>query len=118
MRATERAVSETIDMLGELYRFREPDEVRAYLARNPDLLDLLVEGAGKIPTFLPGEEPIILEVVVDPEDESDAGGLVAIVRTTFNVKDVRTHMDRLLREWLISAGQQTFGRFGVGVEYR
>ena len=117
MRAAEAAEPATIDTLEAIYQFREPEEVRAYLARNPDLIDLLVEGVRKIPTFLPSDEPIILEVVSDPEDESDSGGLVAIVRTTLGWKEVRTRMDRLLREWLITAGRQAFGRFGVSVEY-
>ena len=108
----------TINDLEAIYQFREPDDVRAFLAHHPDLLDLLVEGASKIPEFLPSDEPIALEVLRDPEDEADDGELFAIVLTRQEPEDVRPRLNRLDREWLIDAGRPHAGRFNVAVEYR
>jgi len=109
--------SATIAELETIYQFREPDDVRAFLAAHPELLDLLVEGASKIPEFLASGDPIALEVLRDPEDEGDDGELFAIVLTSMEPKDVRPRLYRLDREWLIDAGRPHAGRFNVTVEY-
>lgn len=108
----------TIDALEHLYQFRDPDEVRAYLAQNLDLIELLVGAAAKIPEFLPNAERPALEVVRDPEEEHDGGDLVAVVVTDMDPDEVRPRLRRLDREWLIAAGRFAVGRFNVAVEYR
>jgi hypothetical protein len=120
MRAAETAGSATIDTLEALYQFREPDEVRAYLARNPDLIDLLVDASTKIPEFLPTDGSMILEVVWDPDDEEEEENdeLVAVVPTRLKWDEVRPRLDRLTREWLIPTARFAAGRFIVDVEYR
>jgi len=107
----------TIDVLDHLFEFREPDEVRAYLAKHPDLLDLLHEAATRIPEFLPPDRPIVLEMLWDPEDDDDEGELFAVVRTRSDGEATRLGYDRLLREWLVPAGRFAAGRFNVGIEY-
>jgi hypothetical protein len=109
---------QTIAELERRYRFREPEEVRAFLLAHPEVLDLVVEAAAKIPEFLPIDEGIELEVVRDPEDEHDPGELFAIVPTRLEPVDVRPRMHRLLREWLVDAGRPFGLLFNVGVEYR
>lgn len=119
MAAVETATGQAIDSLAGVYRFREPDEVRAYLAKHPDLLALLVEAAAKIPEFLPPDGPIVLEVVWDPEDEEGEGDeLFAVVPTRMGWEEVRPRHHRLTREWLVPAARFAAGRFNVDVEYR
>ena len=119
MGTTQTTVQEAIDALEALYEFREPDEVRAFLADNPDLFDLLVEAAAKIPEFLPPDGPIVLHVVWDPEDErEDEDELFALVPTRLKWEGIRPLMDRMDREWLIGAGRFAAGRFNVDVEFR
>jgi hypothetical protein len=116
---TTAATRGAIDALERLYRFREPDEVRTYLAKNSDLLDLLNEAAAKIPEFLPVDEAMILEVAWDPEDEEDEeDGLFALVSTRLEPEAVRPQLDRLRRDWLVPVFRRTGGRFNVGIEYR
>lgn len=117
MTATETTTLGAIDALRRKYEFREPDEVRAYLAKNPDLLDLLVEAATKIPEFLPPAGPIVLDVLWDPEDEGDDGELFAMIPTRLGWEQTRPRMDRLTREWLIATPGRRSSRFNVGVEY-
>ncbi len=100
------------------YELREPEDVRAYLADNPDLLDLVDEASAKLPEFLPPSGPIVLEVVWDPDDEEDEGELFALVPTRLGWQDVLPCLNRLLREWLIDAGRFAAGRFNVDVEFR
>lgn len=107
-----------IDAIERLYEFREPDEVRMYLTKNPDLLDLLNEAAVKIPEFLPPDGPIVLEVVWDPEDEEgEDDELFALVPTKLEPEDVRPMMDRMRREWLIGTPGRRASRFNVGPRY-
>ena len=119
MGTTQTTVQEAIDALEGLYEFRKPDKVRAFLANNPDLFDLLVEAASRIPEFLPPDGPIVLHVVWDPEDEGDVDDeLFALVPTRLRWQDVRPLVDRMDREWLIGAGRFAAGRFNVDVEFR
>lgn len=111
-------VAAAIDAIERVFELRQPEEVRAYLAGNPDLLGLVGEAASEIPEFLPPSGSIILEMLWDPEDEEDAGELFAVVPTDLGWEAVRPRMDRLLREWLIDAGRFAAGRFNVGVEFR
>lgn len=117
--ATAATTREAIDALEGRYEFREPDEVRAYLAANPDLLALLDEAAAKIPEFLPPDGPLILEVVWDPEDEEGEGDeLFAVVPTRMKHEEVRPRLKRLDREWFLDARGHAIGRFNVDVEHR
>lgn len=115
------AKTTTPDVVGELrnlYEFREPEEVEAYLDRHPNLVDLLVEAAARIPEFIPPDAPIVLEVVWDPEEEDEEGELFAMIPTHRSWEEIRPRMNRLRRDWLIAAARNAAGRFNIGVEYR
>ncbi len=118
MTATIPVTPDAIAALEGVYQFRGRDEVTAYVAANPDLVELLLDGARQIPTFVVPSEPIILEVVVDPEDEADEGELFAVIPTTDEWEAVLPRLLRLQREWLIDAARHAVGRFNVDVEYR
>ena len=117
MSASVTTASEAIEAVERLYAFREPDEVRAFLAKNLDLIDLLVEAAEKIPEFLSPDGRIVLDVLWD-RDEVDDDELFALVPTRLRWEEVRPLMERLDRTWLIEAGRFAAGRFNVDVEYR
>jgi hypothetical protein len=118
MSAPTTTAPEAIAAIERLYEFREPEEVRAFLAKNPDLIGLLVEAAAMIPEFLPPDGRIVLEVVWDPEDEEEDDELFALVPTKLEPEDVRPMMDRLRRTWLIPRARHAVGRFNVGPAYR
>ncbi len=118
MTATVTATPEAIAAVEAVYEFHDRDEVIAYLEANGDLIDLLLDGAEKIPTFVVPSEPIFLEVLIDPEDEAEERELFAVVPTADEPEAVLPRLHRLRREWLIDAARHAVGRFNVGVEYR
>lgn len=118
MTATAAVSPEAIAALETTFRFRDRDAVVAYLAANPDLIDLLWDAAAQIPRFIEPAEPIILEFFADPEDEADPGEIFALVPTSNDWDTVQPRLDRLDREWLIDAGRFAAGRFNVDVEFR
>lgn len=116
MQTVERTVEEQIDELAEIYRFREPGEVRAYLTENPDLIPLVREAAAKIPEFVTPVRPLEIEVFRNPEEEEDTA-IVPVVIVDRHGPSVLPQMNRLIREWLVDAGRAAGGRFIVSDEY-
>jgi|GEM_PF-2892399 len=108
----------TIDDLERLYRFRNRDVVRSYLAQHLDIVDAVAEAATVIPQFLPGHQPIELEVVRDADEDEPEGDLFAIVKTHRAPDEMRPLLGKLRREWLIPFVQRFDGRFNVGLEYQ
>lgn len=107
-----------IDDLERLYRFRDRDVVRSYLARHLDIVDAVAEAATVIPQFLPGYQPIELDVVRDADEDEPEGDLFAIVKTNREPEEMRPLLGKLRREWLIPSVQRFDGRFNVGLEYQ
>lgn len=109
--------SATIEDLEKLYRFRDRDEARSYLSQNSDLLNAVAEAATVIPRYLPGDQPIELDVVRDLDEDQQEGDLFAIVVTNREPDEMRPLLGRLRREWLVPSVQRFDGRFNVGLEY-
>jgi len=107
-----------IGTLEDRYQFREPDAVRAFLVAHPEVINLALQASSKIPELLPVDEGLALEVSREPEDVDDPGQLFAIVPTCLDPGDVRPYMDRLLDEWLVTAGRPVGLLFNVDVEYQ
>ena len=112
------AISAMIAKLERTYQFREPDEVRAFLAIHPEIGDLALTAAVKIAEYLPIQDQLVLEFFRDPEDDEDDGQLFALVPTRLPPMEVRSLMDQLLRDWLLEVIRPTGLLFNVGVEYR
>jgi hypothetical protein len=112
------AALETIAELERRYRFREPEEVRAFLLAHPAVLDLVVQASAKIPEFLPVGDPLELHVVRDPEEDEDDGELFVIVPTRAEPEDIEPLLERFDRAWLIPAIRPVGLLFNVGIEYR
>lgn len=117
MQTVERTIAAEIDSLEEVFHFRQPDDVRAYLTANPDLLPLVREAAAQLRAFLPGDGRLVLEVLWDVDDEDDPGELFALFLTTLEPDAVRPALNRLTWDWLVQARRPAVGRFNVNVEY-
>ena len=111
-------MQQLIASVEDRYLLREPEQVLAFLAAHPDVLDLVMEASTKTPEFLTADDSISLEFARDPEDMSDPGQVFAVVPTKLAPRQVRPGLDRLLREWLNDAGRRTGLLFNVDVEYR
>ena len=108
----------TIAELESIYQFREPAEVRAFLAAHPKVRAVAAEAASKIPEFVPVEEQLILTFGRDPEDEDDEGHVFALVPTRLEPGEIRPPFNRFVRDWLVEAGRPVGLLFNVGIEYR
>ena len=106
-----------VDGLERRYEFRQPAEVRAFLADYPVLPGVLTEALDEIPRSLPSTQPIALEILRDPDDDASVGTLFAVIRTEADPADVRSRLGELRRRWLIGAARRVGGRFNVDVEY-
>jgi len=112
------AMQQMIASVEECYLLREPEQVRSFLAAHPEVLDLVIEAAVKIPEFLPVDRPVELRLIRDLDDGDVGGDLSAIVSTRREPGEVEPLIERLDRGWLIPAVQGDGLRFNVGIEYR
>ena len=117
LRVVGTEVSAMIDALEDTYRFRQRDEVRAFLIDHPDLLELVLETSTKVPEYVPIDQPMALEVVSDPDDEEGGGQLYAVVLTHREPPEIRPRMEQMDREWLIAAFRPAGDLFNIAVEY-
>ena len=104
-------------VLETMYVLREPEAIRAFVDRHPDVTDVLSEAVWRIPESLPSDERIALELVHDPDDDGDPGTLFAIVRTRLGAEEIRPILARMHHEWVIDAVRRAGGRFNVHVEF-
>lgn len=117
MPAADPAVERAIDALETIYVFREPDEVRDFLRRYPDLLPVLDEATERVAPLATGVGPAALEVVWDPDDDNDEGELFLVVPTVEQPEAVLPVLDRLQRNWLVDVAWSAQGRFNVALKY-
>ena len=108
----------TIAELETIYQFREPEEVRAFLAAHPEVRAVAAEAASKISEFVPVEERLVLEFGRDPEDEDDEGQVFALIPTRLDPAAIRSRFNGFEREWLVDAGRAVGLLFHVGLEHR
>ena len=109
--------SAKLDALAERYQFRDRAVVEGYLRTNPDLLDLLHATAAKIPAYFDLDEPLILEMLWDPEDE-DGDELFATIPTRLGWEEALSRFNRFIRDWFVDAARFAGVRFNVALEYR
>ena len=99
----------------QLYIFRRPDEVTAFLATHPFLAPLLLEAHGKIVEYF-GPSEIILEVITDPEAIDDHE-LFALIRVNLSADEALVRLDRLDAGWWLDVSRRGKGKFNIHVEF-
>jgi hypothetical protein len=103
------------DFLEQLYTFRDGATVRAFLARYPFLISLLLEASLKISSFFP-EREASLQIITDPEAAADEQLMVIIIETS-SPEEVYDRLERLDSEWWIGAVDRAKGRLCINVEF-
>ena len=107
-----------MDTLCAMYELREPGAIQAFVDRHPEIVDVLIEAAWRIPESLPSDERVALDLVQVPDDDDDGNGeLFAIVRTRLGAEEIRPSLTRMQEGWLIDAGRRAGGHFNVHVEF-
>ncbi len=113
-RAVEAALAEdVVRRLSPLYRISDEAAVRAYLQHYPFLVPLLEEARQAIATSFGDDARVDLNVIVDPEDGSEA--LFALVHSPLPYAEAGAALERLDQTWFIEA--PTCGRFHVDLEF-
>ena len=121
--AVDQSGDDALDVLDEIYAFRESidspgrEDVRAYLGRYPELVPVVIEASARIPEFLPSANRPVLELVPYQEDKEEEGTLFVVIQTEREWEEVGPLLARLRREWLIDASRRVDGRLNVGVDY-
>ena len=106
-----------LDALKTRYSLRSPEEVTAYLRSYPHLVPLLLEAAEVIPRYFGADTHLVLEVVVDPEDESETPELYASVQTRLGVDEGLDRLDRLDEDWWLDRSPAGPGVLVVDIEF-
>lgn len=107
-----------LDRLQTRHTDRDPVEVRAYLRTYPHLISILVEATQVIPPYFGEDAPLALEVSIDPEGDSDAKELCALVQTKPGASDTSDRLRRLDDDWWIDRSPNGPGVLVVSTESR
>jgi hypothetical protein len=114
--STERAFEAHMNMLAQVYEFRDPHAVRAFLRSNRSLVPLLQSARAKIGEwFTDSGLRVTLQVIDDPDDRA-ARRLAAYIHTGLQPADALAQLDRF-DDWWIEASQQADYRIVVDLEY-
>jgi len=109
-------VASEIDAIAGLYAFREPDEVRVFLKRNPFLFDILERTRPEIARIF-GEHAlnVFLETHYDVEEREES--LWIKIQVDLNIDDAEELLDRFDQEWWLKTRKPFFGVLGVDTEF-
>ena len=99
------AIEADLDRVAELYRFRNPDDVRAFLREHPEVVEPLLEAIEVIPRYFGAEAPLAL--AVEWARESDGRPeLIALIGTDLDADASLAALRRFDEEWGIEAMQR------------
>ncbi len=88
-----------IDNLEEKYIFINPEEIKAFLLSNIDLIDILIDAPEHIRRIF-GEVPIYLKLTHDPEENWDE--LFIVIKTSYSPEKAVEFENKLFDEWFIN----------------
>ncbi len=107
---------ERIELLAELYQFKDYVAVATFLRESPFLAGLLLEAYERIKGHFGSDTQVALEVLTDPEVENSRE-LFALVRTRLSPDEALSRLNRLDEEWWLEASFQACCRLNIDVEY-
>ncbi len=105
-----------IQLLKQLYLFRNVEEVQNFLEANSFLVSLLKEGYSHIKKYFPYSR-VFLEVVTDPE-AFDEKQLVAFIVVEQDSDDASEALDQLDEDWWLDAMERAQDKLCVTLEFR
>lgn len=73
--------------------------MEAFLSAYPHRIPVLIEAAKVIPRYFGADAPLVLEVVLDPEDGDPVPELVALVGIDLATTEALNRLDLLDEEW-------------------
>jgi len=108
MAATVSATTTTqtdLDRLAEHYTFRRPDEVTAFVAAHPEVVEPLLEAVAVVPSYFGPDATLALEREFYPETLDDAI-IYAFILVPPPIDIASAALERFDREWMDVAVQR------------
>ncbi len=102
------------DQLGDLYQFRNRDEVEDYLRRHDCVANVLLEAPERIKSYFGRDAQVALEVITYPDDGDRK--LFAFILTLPPVEQALNLRDQLDEEWWLEASERAQGQLILDVE--
>lgn len=87
-----------IDLLNDIYIFKNPKEIKRFLLSNKDLIGILLSAYEHIRRIF-GDSPIYLELHHDPEEDWDE--LFIIIKSDYPPEKAVELENKLFKEWFI-----------------
>ncbi len=105
-----------IRALAEVYKFRRPEEVYAFLRKDPTAIALILEAQRRIREHF-SEEEIFMEVLTDPSlpDEKE---LLISISTSLPPDEAIRRLDAFDEDWWLGALTNSTADICIKVEYR
>src|SRR5947209_3267849 len=109
-------VAPAIEHIAQIYQFRKPDEVRAFLNKHPQLLDFLEKTYPEIGRIFGSHAlTVFLEHHYDFEDEEES--LWIKIMVDLGLDNAAEYLTRFDREWWLKNRSPFFGILGADVEF-
>jgi hypothetical protein len=109
-------VENIVQVLAEIYEFRDYVVVSSFLRENQLLFPLLLEARRRIETCFGTDAQVALEVFTDPESEDDTQ-LVALVQTSLPPVEAVATLNQFDRAWWLAASSNSNGKLCIHVCY-
>ena len=110
------AVANEIDVIAGLYTFREADEVRVFLKRNPFAFDILERTRPEIMRIFGAHAlNVFLEVHYDIEEREES--LWIKIQLDLGIDSAEEHLQRFDRECWVKNRNPFFWSLGADVEF-
>lgn len=91
---------EDIELLGSIYTFKNPAEIRKFLWTHKDLIGTLLEAHKQIKRVF-GENMIEVYLEYGRDPEEDFEGLFAVIKTNLSPEESLDLLDRFDEEWFL-----------------
>jgi hypothetical protein len=109
-------VASGIDAIAGLYTFREPDEVRVFLKRNPFLFEMLERTRPEIVrVFGEHAQNVFLETHYGVEEREES--LWIRIQVDLNIDEAEELLGRFDREWWLKTRKPFFGTVEADIEF-
>lgn len=105
-----------IEELAEVYKFRRPNEVYAFLSEEQSAVSLISDAKRVIREYFPKDE-IFMEVLADPNSPNEKELLISI-STSLPPEEAISRLDAFDDNWWLCASTSSTADICIKVEYR
>lgn len=92
------------------------DEIGSFLCKNPDLIEVIDETMGKIPSYFGDDASLELRLLMD--DEDDVTLLTLAVRTSLDVDSAFYALNKFEDEWYFKRFDEAITNFIIDITFK